>query len=156
MINSIQLSDYSNKVYGYLKNDNSELIENISFSHLDSGDNHIIIELKSPNQNIDTNLFFSSQRDMLTVGFDMFHCHYDNFSGQDFDKEIKKALECFYKILKEELFVVNAGGGITTLLTSEEINILEAGQKLENFNYDNIKYYSVTSWSGNYDRMFKT
>jgi hypothetical protein len=56
---------------------------------------------------------------------------FDRFSEQ-IRKEIKIAVEYFYKILKEELFVVCAGGGASILLTNEEIKIIESGHKLEN------------------------
>lgn len=154
MINSNELNDYSNKVYDYLKKNNRELIENISLQPSDFGKNYIIIKLKSKNGNIDSNLFLSSEDDQLTVGFHRYHCHFDNFLEQDFEKEIKNALEYFYKILNEELLVISADGKVTDLLTNEEIEIIENGQILEGFNYDCITYY-VTSWSGNYDRIFK-
>lgn len=154
MINSNELNDYSNKVYDYLKKNNSELLENISLQPSDFEKNHIVIELKSQNVNSVCNLFLSSEDDQLTVGFDSYHCHFDNFREHVFEKEIKIALQFFYKIVNEELLVVSAGGGATGLLTNEEIKIIESGQILEKFNYDCITYY-VTSWSGNYDRIFK-
>ena len=154
MINSDELNDYSNKVYEYLKKNNIKLLENISLQTSDFGKNHIFIELITENENSASNLFLSSADNELTLGFDSYHCHFDHFSGQDFEVEMKIALEYFYKILNEELFVVSAGGGITTLLTNEEINIIESGQKLEKFDHDCITYY-VTSWSGNHDRIFK-
>jgi len=154
MISSNELNDYSNKVYEYLKKNNSKLLENISLQPSDFGKNHIFIELITKNENSSSNLFLSSEDNQLTVGFDSYHCHFDSFREQDFEEEIKIALEYFYKILNEELFVVSAGGGTTTLLTNDEINFIENGHRLEKFDYDCITYY-VTSWSGNYDRIFK-
>ena len=152
--NSDELNDYSIKVYKYLKKHHKKLLKNISLQPSDFGKNHIFIELITKNENSASNLTFSSEDNELTVGFDCFHSHYDSFSEQNFEYEIKIALENFYKILNEELFVVCAGGGASTLLTKEEINIIESGKILERFNYDCITYY-VTSWSGNHDRIFK-
>lgn len=154
MINSYELNDYSNKVYEYLKKNNSKLFENISLQPSDFGKNHIVIELITKNQNSASKLILSSEDNELTVGFDIYHWHFDKFREQDFEDEIEIALEYFYKILNEELFVVCAGGGASTLLTKEEISIIESGQILEKFNYDCITYY-VTSWSGNHDRIFE-
>ena len=154
MINSNELNDYSNKVYEYLKKNNSKLLENISLKPSDFGRNHIFIELITKNENSASNLILSSEDNELTVGFDIYHCHFDKFREQDFEEEMKIALEYFYKILNEELFVVCAGGGASTLLTKEEISIIESGQILEKFNYDCITYY-VTSWSGKFDKIFK-
>jgi hypothetical protein len=153
-INSDELNDYSIKVYNYLKKYHKKLVENITLQKSDFGKNHIFIELITKNENSASNLTFSSENNELTVGFDCFHTHFDSFNEQDFEKKIKIALESFYKILNEELFVVCAGGGASTLLTREEINIIESGQILERFNYDCITYY-VTSWSGNFDKIFK-
>ncbi|MBS7230898.1 hypothetical protein KHA90_07660 [Flavobacterium psychroterrae] len=154
MINSNELNDYSNKVYEYLKKNNSKLLENISLQPSDFGKNHIFIELRSKNKNSSSNLYFSSENNELTVGFDGYHCHFDSYSDQDFKEEIKIALDYFYKILSEELFVVCAGGGTTTLLTNQEIDIIESGQTLEKFDYDCITYY-ITSLSGDHDRIIK-
>lgn len=154
MINLTELNNYSYKVYKYLKKNNRKLLENLSLQASDFGKNHIFIELITENENSTSNLFLSSENNRLTVGFGNYHCHFDQFSGQDFEKEMKIALEYFYKILNEELFVVCAGGGASTLLTNEEINFIESGHKLEKFDYDCINYY-VTSWSGNQDRIFK-
>ncbi|WP_432672156.1 hypothetical protein [Flavobacterium sp. SM2513] len=153
MINSNELNVYSNKVYDYFKKNNSKLLENISLQPSEFGKNHIFIELITKNENSASNLVLSSEDNELTIGFDCYHCHFDKFPEQDFEEEMKIALEYFYKILSEELFVVSAGGGASTLLTKEEISIIESGQILENFNYDCITYY-VTSWSGNHDRIF--
>lgn len=154
MIDSNELNDYSNKVYEYLKKNNTQLLENILLQPSDFGKNHIYVELITKNKNSASNLFLSSEDNRLTVGFDSYHCHFDTFAKQSFEEEIKTAVEYFYKILNEELFVFSAGGGATTLLSNEEINIIERGQTLEKFNYDCITYY-VISWSGNYDRIFK-
>lgn len=153
-INTDELNDYSIKVYKYIKKNHGKLLENIILEKSDFGKNHICIELKTKNENSSSNLYFSSENNELTVGFDSFHSHYDMFSELDFKKEIKSALENFYKILNEELFVVCAGGGASTLLTTDEINSIESGKILEYFNYDCITYY-VTSWSGNHDKIFK-
>jgi hypothetical protein len=153
-INSEELNDYSVKVYKYLKKNHTKLIENSKLQKSDFGKNHIYIELITKNENSASNLIFSSENNELTVGFDCFNSHYDSFSEQNFENEIKIALENFYKILNEELFVVCAGGGASTLLTKEEINTIESGKILEIFNYDCITYY-VTSWSGNNDRIFR-
>src|SRR5690606_3773234 len=104
-----------------------KLLENISLQPSDFGKNHIFIELITKNENSSSNLFLSSEDNQLTVGFDSYHCHFDSFREQDFEEEIKIALEYFYKILNEELFVVSAGGGTTTLLTNDEINFIENG-----------------------------
>jgi len=153
-INSDELNDYSLKVYEYVKKNHNKLIKNIKLHKSDFGKNHICIELITKNENSASNLIFSSEDNQLTLGFDCFHSHYDSFSEQNLEDEIKVALENFYKILNEELFVVSAGGGASTLLTKEEINIIESGKILERFNYDCITYY-VTSWSGTHDRIFK-
>lgn len=153
-INSDELNEYSIKVYKYLKKYHRKLLKNISLEKSNCGKNYIFIELTSKNENIASNLSFSSENNELTVEFDCFHCHFDSFSELEFEKELKTALEYFYKILNEELFVVCAGGGASSLLTKEEIKIIESGQKLEYFNNDCMTYY-VSSWSGNHDRIFK-
>ena len=153
-INAEELNDYSLKVYKYLKTYHKNLLENVTLKKSDFGKKHIFIELITKNKNSASNLFFSSADNELTVGFDCFHSHFDSFIDQDFETEIKIALENFYKILNEELFVVSAGGGTSTLLTKDEINVIESGQILERFNYDCITYY-VTSWSGKFDKIFK-
>lgn len=149
-----ELNEYSCIVFEYLKKNNTELLENLSLKPSIFGKKYIVIEIATKNENSASNLFLSSEYNELTVGFDSYHCHFDNFREQDFEEEMKNALKYFYKILNEELFVVCAGGGVTTLLTNEEINIIESGQKLEKFDYDCITFY-ITSWSGKYDRVFK-
>ena len=136
-----------------LKN-HRNLIENISIYPSDVGKNYIRLEIKSINENSTSSLFLSSEINELTVGFDIYHDHFDSFSGQVFEDEIKVALEYFNKILNNEWFLVSAGGGASTLLTNEEIKVLESGQVLKSFNYDCITYY-VVSWSGHYDRTFE-
>ena len=149
-----ELNDYSLKVYKYLKRHNKEFLKNISLEKSNFGKKYISIELKPKNENTVANLYFETENNELTVGFGNFHSHYDNFAELNFKKELKKALENFYKLLKDELFVVSAGGGASTLLTNKEIEILESGKNLEHFNYDCITYY-ITSWSGKHDRTFK-
>jgi hypothetical protein len=100
-INLDELNDYSIKVYKYLKKYHKELLKNISLQTSDFGKKHIIIELITKNENSASNLIFSSDDDQLTVGFDIYHCHFDRFRDQDFKKEIKIAVEYFNKILKE-------------------------------------------------------
>jgi len=154
MINLSELNDYSIRVYEYLKIYNCELLKNISLQPSDFGKNYIFLEFITENENSPSNLYLSSEDNRLTVGFGTYHCHFDQFSVQDFEEQMKIAVEYFYKILNEELFVVCAGGGVSTLLTYEEINFISSGQKLEKFDYDCINYY-VTSWSGNKDRVLK-
>ena len=153
-VNVNELNDYSFKVYKYLKKNHKELLRNVSLEKSNFGKNYISIELKTKNQNAASNLYFGTENNELTVGFDSFHSHYDSFAELDFEKEIKNALTNFYNIINEELFVVCAGGGATTLLTNKEIEIIKSGEILERFNYDCITYY-VTSWTGNHDRKFK-
>ena len=149
-----ELNEYSHKVYKYLKKHHKELLKNITLEKSNFGKNYIYVELKTENKNALANLYFETENNELTVGFDGFHSHYDSFAELNFEKELKNALENFYKILKEELFVVSAGGGASTLLTNKEIEIIESGKILEHFNYDCITYY-ITSWSGKHDRTFK-
>ncbi|WP_162127694.1 hypothetical protein [Flavobacterium phycosphaerae] len=149
-----ELNDYSLKVYKYLKKHHKELLKNITLEKSNFGKKYILLELKTKNENAAGNLFFETENNELTVGFDSFHSHYDSFAELNIENELKNALENFHKILKDELFVVSAGGGASTLLTKEEIEIIESGKKLEHFNYDCITYY-ITSWSGKHDRTFK-
>lgn len=153
MINPNELNEYSKKVYYYLKKESNILIEKISLHPSDFGKNYLLIELDPKSKNTSSPLFFSSEDNMLTVGFCNYHCHFDKFSGQIFDEEIKIALEYFDKILHERLLVVSAGG-ITTLLTKEEIAILENGKVLDYFNYDCKNFY-INSWSGKFDKIIK-
>lgn len=101
-----ELNDYSSIVFEYLKKNNTELLENMSLQPSIFGKKHIVIEIATENENSSSNLFLSSEYNELTVGFDSYHCHFDNFREQDFEEEMKIALEYFYKILNEELFVV--------------------------------------------------
>lgn len=150
----INLNEYSNKVFEYLQKNNSKLLENVTFKPSDFGGNYIFIEFVTPNENSASNLMFYTEENRVTVGFDSYHCHFYSFEENDFQGEMKSALECFYKILNEEIFVFCAGGGATTLLTIDEISIIESGGILEKFNYECINFY-VTSWSGKHDGTFK-
>lgn len=154
MIDANDLNEYSKRVYEYFKKNTCDLLERITIAPSDFDRNYIEIELVTKNKNSASNLYFSSEHNQLTVGFDNYHCHFDNFSEMDFEQEIKKAIECFYQILNEEFLVVSAGGGATTLLTHDEVHKLENGHKLERFDYDCINYY-VISWSGKFDKIFK-
>ena len=153
-LNLNELNDYSLKVYKYLKRHHNNLLKHISLEKSNFGKKYISLELKTSNENATGNLYFETENNELTVGFDSFHSHYDSFAKLNFEKELKNALENFFKLLQDELFVVSAGGGASTLLTNKEIEILESGKILEHFNYDCITYY-VTSWSGKHDRTFK-
>ena len=153
MIYPEELNDYSKKVYNYLKANHNALLDNISLHSSDFGKNYLLIEIKAHNKNLNSDLFLSSEDNMLTVGFHNYHCHFDKFREQDFNVEIKTALKYFYKILNDELMVVSAGG-TTDLLTNEELKVLESGQKLEKLDSDCISYY-INSWSGSYDRILK-
>ncbi|BAO54071.1 hypothetical protein [Nonlabens marinus] len=154
MINTNDLNEYSNKVYAYLIKKHSNLVENISIHPSDFGKNHLRLEIKSINENSTHNLFLSSEDNEFTIGFDIYHDHFDSFSSQDFDSEIKVAMDYFNKILSDVLLVICAGGSASTLLTNEGIKVLESGQILDSFNYDCITYY-VVSWSGHHDRTFE-
>ena len=149
-----ELNDYSLKVYKYLKKHHKELLKNIRLEKSNFGKKFILLELKTKNENAAGNLYFETENNELTVGFDSFHSHYDSFAELNFEKELKNALENLYKIFKDKLFVVSAAGEASTLLTNEEIEIIESGKILEHFNYECITYY-ITSWSGKYDRIFK-
>jgi hypothetical protein len=149
-----ELNDYSTKVYEYLAKNYKELADRVTLLPSDLGKKYVLIKIESPNKEEPSTLYLATEQDELTVGFSDFHCHFDSYSDVGFEAELAKAVQCFYKILREELFVVCAGGGASTLLTSDEIKMLENGQKLEQFPYDCINYY-VTSWSGTHDRVFK-
>ena len=149
-----QLNDYSIKVYHYLAKNYPELLDHGTIHPSDLGKNYLEITLESPNKEESSTLYLATEHDELTVGFSDFHCHFDSYSDLGFEGELARAVQYFTKILKEELFVVCAGGGASTLLTSIEIKQLESGQKLERFPYDCINYY-VTSWSGTHNRIFK-
>jgi hypothetical protein len=149
-----ELNDYSTKVYEYLAKNYKELTDRVTLLPSDLGKKYVLIKIESPNKEEPSTLYLATEHDELTVGFSDFHCHFDSYAEAGFEAELAKAVQCFYKILKEELFVVCAGGGASTLLTSDEIKMLENGQKLEQFPYDCINYY-VTSWSGTHDRVFK-
>ncbi|MFV8379871.1 hypothetical protein [Flavobacterium sp. LB3R33] len=148
-----ELNEYSTKVYEYLLNNNKELIEYITLFPSDFGKKYINIKLESPNK--EQQLFLLTEHEELTVGFSDFHCHFDSFANLDFEVEIKNAIDCFYKILNEDLLVFCAGGAATMLLSKKEIEKLESGQKIENFKYDHCITFYVSSWSGKYDRVFK-
>ena len=115
-----ELNEYSLKVYKYLKKHHKELLKNISLEKSNFGKKYISLELKTKNENAVAILYFETENKELTVGFDSFHSHYDSYAELNFEKELKNALENFYKLLKDELFVVSAGGGASTLLTNEE------------------------------------
>ena len=153
-LNVNELNEYSQKVYKYLKKHHKELLKNISLEKSNFGKKYISLELKTKNENAVANLYFETENNELTVGFNSFHSHYNSFAELNFEKELKIALENFYKLLKDELFVVSAGGGASTLLTNEEIEIIESGKILDHFNYYCITYY-ITSMSGKHDRIFR-
>ncbi|MCK0114655.1 hypothetical protein [Gelidibacter sp. F63206] len=150
MINPEQLNDYSKKVYNYIVANHNVSVGDFSLHPSDFGKNYLLMERKAPNRNLNSDLFLSSEDNMLTIGFHNYHCHFDKMREQNFNEEIKTALEYFNKILNDELMVVSAGG-TTNLLTKEEIEVLESGQKFEKRDPDCISY-RIYSWSGNYDR----
>ena len=153
MINPEELNDYSKKVYNYLKANHYALLDNISLHSSDFGKNYLLVQIRAHNKNLNSDLFLSSEDNMLTIEFHNYHCHFDNFREQDFNEEIKTALEYFCRILNDELMTVSAGG-TTDLLTNEELKVLESGQKLEKLDSDCISY-QINSWSGRYDRILK-
>ncbi len=153
MINPKQLNDYSKKVYNYIVANHDASLGDISLHPSDFGKNYLLMERKATNRNLNSDLFLSSEDNMLTIGFHDYHCHFDKMREQNFIEEIKTAVEYFNRILNDELMVVSAGG-TTNFLTKEEIEVLDSGQKLEKIDPDSISY-RIYSWSGSYDRTFE-
>lgn len=153
MVVVTDLNDYSLQVYEYLKLHHPELLDFASMEASDFGKNHLVITLKSSNDHSMSDLVLSSEDNELTVGFHLYHEHFDWLREDIFEEQLEETLTLFYNILNENLLVISAGG-ITTLLLKEEIDRLEAGEILKYFNTDCITY-RVTSFSGKWDNVFE-
>ena len=150
----MELNEYSQNAFNLLKACRPDLVENITIAHcVNFGGHYFEFEVVSPNPNVKSNLFFSTEGERLTVGFDEFHCHSGSFYGCIFVDELKNAMETINRIRSEELIeaVYFQRGRViaTALLKRNDPNKLELG--LSDDLRRRCDKVDFISWSGLYD-----
>jgi hypothetical protein len=147
------LNEYSQKVYDFLKSNYPTYLKNVSVLPCKNFvDNFIKFEIDSPNKKASYNLTFDTDDNQITIFFDNYHCHYDNFSNLNFNEEIELAIETIAKIIADELIVVSYySGGNLTMASLEERFFLDS--YYEKLVEDKIDTIITTSWTGAFDNQ---
>lgn len=144
-----KLNSYSLRVFEYLEINHTDLLDKLKIHHCDFGKNYLEINIPKVNINATHGLYFSSEDERLTLGFDNYHCHLHNFYEQKFETEIIRSMNLFTRVLNNELFVLRAGG-TSLFIEKSEIDTLKTGDYKYGKGY-NLKNLQVISWTGKYD-----
>jgi hypothetical protein len=117
------------------------------------GGNFIKFEIEPPNKRASYKLTFDTDCNQITICFDNYHCHYDNFENLDFIGEMKKSMDTITRIIADELLVVSYySEGKLHMSSLEERSFLDHfEQKPIELGNKKIDSISVVSWSGEYD-----
>lgn len=108
MVETESLNEYSLKVYNYLKLNFSFYLNNILIKSCQNFDgSYLKFEIDPLNKNVSHKLTFDTVNNQLTLCFDNYHCHYDNFYESDFINEIQNAIDTISKIMLDELIVLS-------------------------------------------------
>ena len=108
MIEIESLNEYSRKVYDFLKSHYPTFLDILVARPCKNyGSNCIKFEIIPPNKNASYKLTFDTNDNQITVCFDNFHCHYDNFANLNLNNELNKSIGTINKIMSQELIVVS-------------------------------------------------
>jgi len=148
------LDQFSERTYDYLSINFPEILEFAIFEKGDSGDNFLRIEKTCPNPNAEYGIYFDSEDQGFTVGFDLFHCHLFRFAGQDFDSELANAVQIIKDILNSELFVLKFVDGDrylgSQLVEKKELDSLD--EIIVEWNLKSNENGIIVSWDGCFDQ----
>jgi len=103
-----KLNLHSKKVFDILKLELPEILKFSSKHPSDEGDYFLKIEIDAPNEKAEYGIFFDTEDNMFTLGFDCFHCHFYQFAEADFRADLSKTIDMLRKIMSNELFVVKS------------------------------------------------
>lgn len=148
------LNEFSQRTYDYLKIHFLEILENATFEKSDSGDNFLKIEKKCPNPNAEYGIYFGSDDEEFTVGFDCYHCHFCGFEEQDFDSELTNAIQLIKDILNNEVFVLKFVYGDrylgSQIIEKNELDSLD--KIMQKWKLKKNEQGKIISWDGQFDQ----
>jgi len=148
------LNQFSERTYDYLSINFPEILEDAIFEKSDSGNNFLRIEKQCPNPKAEYGLYFDSNDDEFTVGFDCFHCHFYRFAEQDFDSELTNAVRMIKDILNNELFLLKIVNGHRYLgsqfIEKKELDSLD--KIIGEWNLKSNEQGRIVSWDGYFDQ----
>ena len=151
---NLGLNQFSERTYDYLSINFPEILEHATSEKSDSGDNFLRIEIKCPNSNAEYGLYFGSDDEEFTVGFDCHHCHFWGFAEQDFDSELANAIRLIKNILNNEVFVLKFVNGDRYLgsrfIEKKELNSLD--KIIGEWKLKSNEQGKIISWYGQFDQ----
>lgn len=95
-------------------------------------------------------LYIDTDRDEVTIGFDMWHYHYGTWSGVPEEESFAEAIQFLSDLVDEEVAVLirtcrGEWAGSQLLYRDEDVPPLNAGEEMR-----------VVSWRGGRDRVYTT
>lgn len=151
------LNQFSERTYDFLRIHFPEILDYVTSEKSDSGDIFLKIEKQSPNSNANYGLYFSSDDEEFTVGFDCYHCHFFRFAEQDFDTELENAVRMIKGILNNEVFILKFINGDkylgSQLIENRELDSLD--KIVDEWNLKNNEQGKIVSWDGQFDQDVK-
>lgn len=153
MEDSKKLNKHSLKVFDILSSDFPEVLKYSSRFPSDEGDFFLKIEIDAPNKNVENGIYFDTEDNMLTVGFDCFHYHTHFFTESDFRIDLLKTVDVIKNIMCSELFVAKSYRKdehiCSFLLEKEKLNL----NKIKNHQWikSDCNKVQIISWKGDFD-----
>lgn len=148
-----KLGEYSQKIYDEIDKKYPQLIRKIT-THPDKhfGGEYIQFIFKSPYNNNIRNILFLTDTNMITVGTDKYHCHFDNLLGLDYKTELVEAMNTIKKIQIEEFVLVYCYDkkneiSMSTMTSINDAKTLETNLRKQ---YSKIE---IVSWNGTFNKL---
>ena len=110
---------------------------------------YLRFDFEAPDHSVgcDVDLFLATYGQKLTVGFDHYHTHMDNYRGQQtFEERLSGALWWIDGVMNEEIFV-----RIQTEGDQYKLGWFGLMDKMDEYDLSDVTY--IRSWRGTYSRM---